>query len=71
MTTRLIEDGMRVVTMAFHSTSLTPGSTPYVTTLAERDAICRWLEDYFEFFLGKMGGRAMTPLQVYDRYKTA
>jgi hypothetical protein len=66
LTRLLLEKGHRVFHMAFHSTSLTPGSTPYVKTAADRDALYRWLEDYFAFFAGEVGGRFMTPLALYD-----
>jgi hypothetical protein len=66
LTRMLLEKGQRVFTMAFHSTSLTPGSTPYVKTEADRDALYRWLEEYFAFFAGEIGGRFMTPLALYE-----
>ena len=66
LTRQLLANGVRIFTMAFHSTSLTPGSTPYVTSIAQRDAFYRWLSAYFEFFLGEIGGRAMTPMEFYD-----
>ena len=66
LTHRLMADGVRVFTLAFHSTSLTPGSTPYVHTVAQRDAMYQWLENYLAFFFQEIGGRTMTPLQVYD-----
>lgn len=66
LTRRLVASGVRVLTMAFHSTSLTPGSTPYVNSIAQRDAFYRWLEEYFEFFLGEVGGRLMTPMEFYE-----
>ncbi|HLG85817.1 MAG TPA: hypothetical protein VKZ79_01315 [Alphaproteobacteria bacterium] len=66
LTRQLAANGVRVFTLAFHSTSLTPGSTPYVGSIAQRDAFYRWLDSYFEFFFGEMGGRAMTPMEFYN-----
>jgi hypothetical protein len=66
LTRHLLDKGHRVFAMAFHSTSLTPGSTPYVKTDADRDALYRWLEEYFAFFAGEVGGAFMTPQQIFD-----
>jgi hypothetical protein len=71
LTRRLLMNGVRVFTMAFHSTSLTPGSTPYVNSIAQRDAFYRWLEEYFEFFLNEIGGRIMTPMEFYEMMREA
>jgi hypothetical protein len=65
LTRHLLDKGQRVFAMSFHSTSLTPGSTPYVKTDADRDALYRWLEEYFAFFAGEIGGSFMTPQQLY------
>jgi hypothetical protein len=66
LTRHLLGRGERVLTMAFHSTSLTPGSTPYVTSEREVDAFHQWLEAYLEFFASEIGGVFMTPLELLD-----
>jgi hypothetical protein len=71
LTRHLLANGERIVTIAFHSTSLTPGSTPYVSNTAQREAFYRWLEDYFEFFEKEIGGISMTPIEVYKLVKAA
>jgi hypothetical protein len=65
LTRHLLARGEHIFTMAFHSTSLTPGSTPYVTSEAGIDAFCRWLDEYFTFFSAEIGGTFVTPLEVY------
>ncbi len=65
LTRHLLAKGERVLTMAFHSTSLTPGSTPYVTSGKQLDHFYRWLEGYLSFFASELGGTFMTPLELY------
>ncbi|MGN6514346.1 MAG: polysaccharide deacetylase family protein [Rhizomicrobium sp.] len=59
----LARRGVRVFTLSYHTPSLTPGVTPYVRTLADRDRFLDWLERFYEFFLGEMGGK---PASVSD-----
>jgi hypothetical protein len=66
LTRRLVENDHRVFSMAFHSTSLTLGSTPYVTNEAQLEAFYRWLEDYLDFFANEIGGAFMTPLEFSE-----
>jgi hypothetical protein len=70
LTRRLLAQGQRVFSLAFHSSSLTPGSTPYVGNEAELDAFYRWLEDYCAFFSGEASGAFMTPGEFYDLCQT-
>jgi len=65
LTRHLLANGERVFTMAFHSTSLTPGSTPYVGNEAQLAAFYRWLDEYFAFFTKEIGGSFMTPLEIH------
>jgi hypothetical protein len=66
LTRHLLDHGERVFTMAFHSTSLTPGSTPYVTTDADLAGFHQWLDAYFAFFAKEIGGIFMTPTEIYE-----
>jgi hypothetical protein len=61
LTHHLLASGERVFTLAFHSTSLTPGSTPYVDDEAKLVKFYGWLEEYFAFFASDIGGVFMTP----------
>ncbi len=60
-------DGQQVFTFAYHSPSLMPGNTPYVRTTQDLLALLRNMEAFFEFFMGELGGEAMTPEQLYRR----
>jgi hypothetical protein len=66
LTHRLLASGERIFTLAFHSTSLTPGSTPYVTNEAQLADFYKWLDDYFAFFSKEIGGVFMTPHDLYE-----
>jgi len=66
LTRALLDDGIRLFNYAYHSPSLAAGNTPYVQN--ERDLV-RFLDRmdrYFDFFLGKLGGRPATPLEIRD-----
>jgi lipopolysaccharide biosynthesis glycosyltransferase len=65
LTKTLIERGLRVFTLAFHSPSLEPGNTPYVRSQSDRDALLDWLARYIEFFFDKIGGQPTTPLDLW------
>jgi hypothetical protein len=64
LTRHVLSRGERVLTMAFHSTSLTPGSTPYVGSESEVLSFHAWLEAYLAFFKTEIGGVFMTPLEL-------
>jgi hypothetical protein len=66
LTRHLLATGDRVFTLAFHSTSLTPGSTPYVADDAQLAKFHDWLEEYFAFFKNDVGGMFMTPRAFYE-----
>lgn len=61
MTRWLLDRGLRVFNISYHSSSLVPGHTPYVRTVADRDALLGWIDEYLGFFFGEIGGRAATP----------
>jgi len=64
LTRALYEDGLRVFCLAFHSPSLEPGNTPYVTTQRELDNFLSQLRRFFDFFMGELNGCATIPLEV-------
>jgi hypothetical protein len=66
LTRHLLANGDRIFTLAFHSTSLTPGSTPYVKDEAQLAKFYAWLEAYFGFFRDEIGGVFMTPRALYE-----
>ncbi len=58
LTRALHAAGQRVFVLTYHSPSLVPGNTPYVRTLAEREAFLAWLDGYYSFFREEIGGRS-------------
>ncbi len=49
--------GQRVFVLTYHTPSLVPGNTPYVRTAADLDRFLGWLDEFYGFFTGEMGGR--------------
>jgi hypothetical protein len=70
LTQQLFKDGLRIFSFTLHSPSVQPGCTPYVSNDAERRTLLQHIKDYFHYFLGEMGGIAMTPHEV-RRYVVA
>lgn len=56
--------GERYFMLTYHSSTLLPGGTPYVRSIADRDAFLRALEGYLEFFMGECGGRGKRITEV-------
>jgi hypothetical protein len=68
LTRSLQARGTRVFSFSFHSPSLRPGCTSYVRTETDRQdflAVCR---QYFDFFLGALGGVSLTPAELRGRF---
>jgi hypothetical protein len=65
----LYQDGLRIFSFAFHSPSLDYGHTPYVRTRSDLDGFLDRCRRFFDFFMGDMGGRPTTPLEL--KYKLA
>jgi hypothetical protein len=61
LTRALIDDGLRLFSLTFHSPSVEPGHTPYVRTQSDLDTFLSTIERYFEFFFGELGGQPSTP----------
>lgn len=47
---RLLEAGVRLFSISFHSPSLEPGHTPYVRSAADLDRFYAWWDAMFDFF---------------------
>ena len=67
LTRTLHADGLRVFSFAFHSPSLEPGNTPYVTSQADLQTFLSRCRTFFDFFLGELGGQPTTPLALKDQ----
>jgi hypothetical protein len=59
LTRALLDQGQRIFTFSYHSSSLVPGNTPFVRSQADLDRFLRDCENYFSFFVG-LGGEFMT-----------
>ena len=66
LTRQLVDRGLRVFTLSFHSPSLDVGHTPYVRSQRDLDAFLDRIARYLDFFLDELGGRGTTPLAVRD-----
>jgi hypothetical protein len=64
LTRALLRHGQRVFSFTYHSPSLAPGNTPYVRSEADLRAFLRRIEQYLDFFMGELGGRAATPFEI-------
>jgi hypothetical protein len=64
LTKSLLNDGVKVFSFSLHSPSVKPGCTPYVRTVADREAMFKVIRSYFDYFLGDLGGISMTPLEL-------
>jgi hypothetical protein len=47
---RLLDDGVRLFSISFHSPSLEPGHTPYVRSEADLDRFYEWWDGIMDFF---------------------
>ena len=65
LTRFLVAAGHRVFTLNYHSTSLNPGSNPYVRNEADLRRFLGWLDAYLEFFFNEIGGAAALPTEIY------
>ncbi|TAL04120.1 MAG: hypothetical protein EPO08_02405 [Rhodospirillaceae bacterium] len=61
----LVAAGNRVFTLTYHTPSLMPGSTPYVRNARELESFKDWIREFYQFFLGEIGGRPSTCMEIY------
>jgi hypothetical protein len=61
----LYAQGCRIFSLTYHSPSLVPGMTPYVSSEAELGDFLETLDRFFGFFREELGGRPSDPLEVY------
>jgi hypothetical protein len=66
LTRALLRKGYRVFSLTYHSPSLAPGNTPYVRSEADLHAFLKRIDQYLNFFIEEVGGRAVTPFEVKD-----
>jgi hypothetical protein len=64
LTTALLADGQRVFCLAYHSSTLLPGGSPYARTPADVTAFLDRIAGYLDFFIEQIGGVPATPLEI-------
>lgn len=64
LTEALLERGVRVFTLSFHSPSLKPGCTPYVRSDRELTTFVGAISGYLQYFLAEKRGRSLSPLEI-------
>jgi hypothetical protein len=67
VTDTLLQDGVRTFALTFHSPSLKPGCTRYVSSVAERDAFLKTIDTYCHYFMTTVGGVPGTPAGLFDQ----
>lgn len=67
----LYEQGCRIFTLTYHSPSLVPGMTPYVSSKPELERFLETIDRFCAFFMEELGGRPSDPLEVYDLLRPA
>ena len=63
----LLAKGVRHFTWSFHSPSVVPGFSPYVSSELELRKFLDSFKQFFDFFFGELGGVAVTPTQLYNQ----
>lgn len=58
--TSLVQDGQRLLTLSYHSSTLLPGATTYAKTAADRERLLVCLDQTLEYFTGALGGRLVS-----------
>ena len=66
LTRALVQRGVRVFTISFHSPTVKPGCTPYTNTARDVANFLDKMRRYFEFFTGRLGGIPTTPQAVKE-----
>jgi hypothetical protein len=64
LTQVLLSRGNRVFVFSYHSSSLLPGNTRYVSSPSELSSFLRTISSYLEFFMDELGGTSMTPSEL-------
>ena len=60
----LYQDGVRIFSFAFHSPSIEPGNTPYVTSQSDLERFLSQCRHFCDYFMGQFNGVPTTPLEL-------
>ena len=63
--------GQRVFVLTYHTPSLVPGNTPYVRTGDDLRRFLGWLDEFYDFFIGEIGGHFSSWHAVRDELMDA
>jgi glycosyltransferase involved in cell wall biosynthesis len=61
LTRKMLSRGRRIFCLTYHSSTLMPGGSPYVTTEEDRQEFVSTIKRYLEFFFDECGGQPCTP----------
>ncbi|MBU6207346.1 MAG: glycosyltransferase, partial [Alphaproteobacteria bacterium] len=64
----LVARGQRIFTMAYHSSSLLAGGSPYARTAEDVAAFCATIRQVLTHFRDRLGGRFITLDDIYDGF---
>ncbi len=67
LTMKMRARGRRIFSLTYHSSTLMPGGSPYVTTDEDRAVFVKTIEQYLEFFFDECGGQASTPDELREQ----
>lgn len=67
VTEALLAQGHRLFMMTYHSPTLEAGHTPYTRNERELQAFLDTIARYLDHFMGRLGGQASTPAQIFQR----
>lgn len=65
LTRALMDQGVRLFVMTYHSSSLLPGAAPFVRNEADLKRFLGWIEEYLDFFMVRLGGRPALTAEIY------
>lgn len=67
----MIAQGQKVFVLTYHTPSLVPGNTPYVRSAEDLGRFLRWLDEFYDFFVGELGGQCARWHEVRARLMNA
>ena len=65
----MLNQGRKVFNLTYHSPSLKPGCTHYVSTEQDVFRFLAWLDEFYAFFTQEVKGELVTWRQVHERAK--
>ncbi len=69
LTRTLLKRGERIFTLSYHSPSLEPGNTPYVSTYRDLAVFLDRISGFLSFFRDELGGMFLTVKELHDQLR--